>query len=232
MPDSLRPGQVSFDISFKKTAPATPVDEDAPLRIAILGHFSGRADAAGSRPLRVDCDNFDSVCAQFAASLHLPACAQETAEIDLAFKHLDDFHPDQLLTSVPALATLSDLRARLFHPDSTEAAVAELRRIFKTGTPGAPQQESAADMVARLLGRPVTGPSTSAGPRSIVDQLIKQAVAPSTAPPPNPKQASFLATLDSEICARLRRILHIRTFRHSNPPGADSISSSARPAQT
>ena len=104
-----------------------------------------------------------------------------------------------MLKSVPALATLSDLRARLFHPDSTEAAVAELRRIFKTGTPGAPQQESAADMVARLLGRPVTGPSTSAGPRSIVDQLIKQAVAPSTAPPPNPKQASFLATLDSEI---------------------------------
>ena len=75
MPDPIRPGHISFDISFKKTAPPTPVDEDAPLRIAILGHFSGRADAAGSRPLRVDCDNFDSVCAQFAASLHLPACA-------------------------------------------------------------------------------------------------------------------------------------------------------------
>jgi type VI secretion system protein ImpC len=220
MPDPIRPGHVSFDISFKKTAPPTPVDEDAPLRMAILGHFSGRADAAGSRPLRVDCDNFDSVCAQFAASLHLPACAGGTAEIDLAFKHLDDFHPDQLLKSVPALATLSDLRARLLHPGSTEAAVAELRGIFKTGTPasasitpGAPQQESAADMVARLLGRPVTGPSAPAGPKSIVDQLIKQAVAPSTAPPPSPEQASLLATLDSEISARLRRILHHPDFQ-------------------
>jgi len=220
MPDPIRPGHVSFDISFKKTAPPTPVDEDAPLRMAILGHFSGRADAAGSRPLRVDCDNFDSVCAQFAASLHLPACAGGTAEIDLAFKHLDDFHPDQLLKSVPALATLSDLRARLLHPGSTEAAVAELRGIFKTGTPasasitpGAPQQESAADMVARLLGRPVTGPSAPAGPKSIVDQLIKQAVAPSTAPPPSPEQASLLATLDSEISARLRSILHHPDFQ-------------------
>jgi type VI secretion system ImpB/VipA family protein len=143
MPDPIRPGHVSFDISFKKTAPPTPVDEDAPLRMAILGHFSGRADAAGSRPLRVDCDNFDSVCAQFAASLHLPACAGGTAEIDLAFKHLDDFHPDQLLKSVPALATLSDLRARLLHPGSTEAAVAELRGLtaksdFAINTRGPP----------------------------------------------------------------------------------------------
>ena len=77
MPDPIRPGHVSFDISFKKTAPPTPADEDAPLRIAILGHFSGRADAAGSRPLLVDCDNFDSVCAQFAASLHLPPAPRE-----------------------------------------------------------------------------------------------------------------------------------------------------------
>ena len=220
MPDPIRPGHVSFDISFKKTAPPTPADEDAPLRIAILGHFSGRADAAGSRPLLVDCDNFDSVCAQFAASLHLPACAAGTAEIDLAFKHLDDFHPDQLLNSVPALVTLADLRARLLYPASTEAAVAELRGIFKTGMPasasitaGAPQQESASDMVARLLGRPVTGPSAPAGPKSIVDQLIKQAVAPSTAPPPSPDQASLLATLDSEISARLRRILHRSDFQ-------------------
>jgi type VI secretion system protein ImpC len=80
-------------------------------------------------------------------------------------------------------------------------------------TAGAPQQESASDMVARLLGRPVTGPSAPAGPKSIVDQLIKQAVAPFTAPPPSPDQASLLATLDSEISARLRRILHRSDFQ-------------------
>jgi hypothetical protein len=83
MPDPIRPGHVSFDISFsRRSRSPTPADEDAPLRIAILGHFSGRADAAGSRPSLVDAITSRLVCAQFASRPTSPPAPCGTAEID------------------------------------------------------------------------------------------------------------------------------------------------------
>jgi len=219
MPDPIHPGNITFDISFRKSPSPSAVDAAAPLRIAILGSFSGRADADAGRALRVDCDNFGSVCTQFGASLHLPPCSEGTADIDIAFGHLDDFHPDHLLQTVPALKGLADLRARLLNPGTAAAAATELRGIFRGGattTPGMPeasQPESTDDTLARLLGRPASKPSAPAGPKSIVEQLIKQAVSPSIVPAPAPEQSSLLALLDSEIATRLRRILHQPDFQ-------------------
>src|SRR5580704_15265649 len=109
MPDPIRPGSVSFDISFKKARASEPIDEDAPLRIVILGGFSGRTggEANAHRTVRVDCDNFDAACGKFGASVHLPPCAEGTLEIDIPLGKLDDFHPDQLIKNVAPLTNLA-----------------------------------------------------------------------------------------------------------------------------
>lgn len=220
MPPSINPAHVSFNVSFKDARATSPIDPDAPLRIVILGNFSGRADAAGNCARQVDCDNFDAICAQFAASLQLPPCAAGSADIDIAFSHLDDFHPDHLLRKIPALSILVELRTRLLDPGSSSAAVAELRGILTTGTL-APEvsasksasQESTADMVARLLGKPAAEVSAPAGPQSVVDRLIQQAVSSSAVPAADPAGAHSLAALDAELTARLRCILSHPDFQ-------------------
>ena len=223
MPEPIRPGSVSFDISFKKARSSEPVDEDAPLRIVILGGFSARTgDAGACRAVRVDCDNFDAACARFGASLRLPPCAEGTLEIDLSIKKLDDFHPDELLKNVAPLAHLAQLRSRLLSPAGAAAAAEELRGIFggvaalavdplEPATSAA--TESTDDTFARLLGKPKSEPSAPAAPASVVERLLKQAVSTTAAAGPSTEQTQLLSMLDAELAARLRKILHHPDFQ-------------------
>lgn len=228
MPDPIRPGSVSFDISFDRARASEPIDDDAPLRIVILGSFSARTgDEAGPcRAARVDCDNFDAACARFGASLRLPPCAEGTLEIDLPLRTLDDFHPDQLLKNVVPLANLAQLRARLVNPGSAEAAAEEWRGIFARGSaaaaaehaasslePAAAPTESIDDTFARLLGKPTSEAPTPAGPTSIVERLLQQAVSSTVTAAPSAEQAQLLSMLDAELAARLRKILHDPRFQ-------------------
>ncbi len=219
MPDPIRPGNISFDISFKKTAAPEPVDEDAPLRIVVLGNFGGDNGAMGRAPF-VDVDNFDTVCAGFRAALR-------TAEgATLEFHKLDDFHPDRLLKAIPSLAQLVELRGRITNPATAEAAAGELRALLGTNAEAAApaaaapaqQTESTADMLARLLGKSsaATSASTAAAPasaKSIVEQLIAKSAAPAGTPTASPVQTSLLATLDAELSHRLRAVMHDPNFQ-------------------
>ena len=221
MPDPIKPGNITFDISFKKTAPSDAADEDAPLRITVLGGFSG--SNAGGRAAYVDVDNFDAVCATFNAALRI---ADGAGEIELRFQHLDDFHPDRLLQKVPSLTRLVELRARVANPATADSAAAELRDFLggempapsadAAPAPAAAETESPGDLIARLLGKPSTGaPATAApaGAKSLVEQLIAKAVAPTSVPVASPAQTSLLATLDAELSKRLRAVMHHPDFQ-------------------
>ena len=220
MPDPIRPGNISFDIAFKKTAAREPVDEDTPLRIAVLGGFGGNVDDLPSRAIYVDCDNFDTVCAQFGAGLKLP---DSTGEITLRFHSLDDFHPDHLLQKVPSLAKLTGLRARVANPATADAAAAELRDFLgatvetPATAPAPAPTESASDLIARLLGKPATGTPAAAtapaGAKSVVEQIIARSVAPASVPAATPAQTSLLSTLDAELSRRLRAVMHHPEFQ-------------------
>ena len=219
-----RPSNISFDLSFKKAKSSEPIDDEAPLRIAILGSFSGRSgrDDSSLRAIRVDCDTFDTVCAQFGGSLHLPGGIAGKMETDVPFKSLDDLHPDQLLKNVPTLARLADLRARLLNAATANDAAAELRSMFGGGSavPAATTsaeskpEESTAETLARLFEKPVEAPgSKAAAPASVIDRLLKEAVTSTASAAPSPEQAQLLAMLDSELTARLRTLLHHPGFQ-------------------
>ena len=125
--------------------------------------------------LQVDCDNFDSVCARFGASLNVPGAGV------LSFTNLDDFHPDQLLKRVPSLARLVELRSQLRAPGGSESAAAEVQALLggETVAPAPVTGETPAsaespdDMIARLLGRAPTGHIVQKAPDSIVGDLIR-----------------------------------------------------------
>lgn len=95
-------------------------DPDAPLRLLVIGDFSGRGargectDLADRTLHRVDLDRLDGLFAALAPRLPLrPAPGHE---ITLALHERDDLHPDRIYDTTPAFAELRALRARLADP--------------------------------------------------------------------------------------------------------------------
>jgi type VI secretion system protein ImpC len=192
----------------------------APLRIAILGDFGAQTASAENRsagPLPVDCDNFDKVFAQIGVSLDLPPCKEGTPELKLQLRNLEDFHPDKLLPRLDRLAHLTDLRAKLLHPASSQAAAEEIQEILKIGTataeaPPAAATESVEEMLARLLEKPVSEPHQASSPAQLADRLIQQIVG-SNVSSLHPQQSQLVTLVEAELSTCLRAILHHPSFQ-------------------
>jgi type VI secretion system protein ImpC len=79
------------------------LDPERPFRILLAGDFSGRSwqhNPTGQfTPLRIDRDNFDDVLASMKVCLNLHG-------INLSFRELEDFHPDNIYRSAPVFQNL------------------------------------------------------------------------------------------------------------------------------
>ena len=127
----------SFETSerIKLTLKRENGDEaELPLRMLVMGNYQGISD---NTPLRdrtsvnIDKRNFNRVMHEMAPHLkttvpnHLPSASSsdESRELalDIRFRSMDDFHPDNLARQVPSLDHLLRLRALLTdlkrHPD-------------------------------------------------------------------------------------------------------------------
>jgi type VI secretion system protein ImpC len=209
---------MSFQFSFESASGEQR--SLAPLRIAILGDFGAQAASAENRsagPLPVDCDNFDEVFAQIGVTLDLPPCKEGTPDLKLQFRNLEDFHPDKLLPRLHPLAHLADLRTKLLHPASSQAAAKEIQEVLKIGTapaeaPPAAATESVEEMLARLLEKPVSNQHQATSPAQLANRLIQQIVG-SNIPGLHPQQSQFATLLEAELSACLRAILHHPSFQ-------------------
>src|ERR1700704_223004 len=143
------PGRLEFDLGFGR--PGRSRDESEPMRLLVMGDFSGKA-AADRAPLaarptqRVDIDNLDEVMRRLQPRLTMPAG-------EIRFEQVDDFHPDRLY-------------ARL-----------DLFKALRQGRGNPPTAND--DILGRLLGKPsepaAIPPAAAAGG---IDALIRNIVAP------------------------------------------------------
>jgi type VI secretion system protein ImpC len=209
---------MSFDFSFQPASGQRR--SEPPFRIAILGDFAGRTkdpESGLSSPRLVDCDNFDEVLAQIGVELDAPPSKECAWALNLQFRKLEDFHPDQLLNRLEALLKLAELRANLLHPATMEAAAKELQEILKIDrlpAESSPKSsaESTEDMLGRLLGKRPTEPSRTTSPAELANRLIQQIVG-SNVPSAGPLRSQLAALADAELSARLRAILHHPDFQ-------------------
>jgi type VI secretion system protein ImpB len=106
--------------------PATNMDEDVelPLKMVVLGDFTGREDATAledRKVINIDKDNFNQVLAEqkitmtFGVKDKLTPNAQEGDEIpvNLAIQNLKSFTPEQVVQQVPELKSLLEIRDAL-----------------------------------------------------------------------------------------------------------------------
>jgi len=177
------PERLEFDVSFGRRGRAR--DEDEPMRLLVLGNFSGNAaadrPALGNRPTqRVDIDNFDDVLRRVTPRLNMPSG-------EIRFGQMDDFHPDALYTRLDLFKALRQARA---------------------------QPAADASDLGRLLGKPTDRSASPApAPASGLDALIRDIVAPHIVRDGSAQEKSYQAGVDAAIAEQMRSLLHQSAFQ-------------------
>ena len=125
----------SFNSSFQfgNTGSARQLDPQQPMRIVVMGNFSGGSnpDPPAQRKFpRDDIDNFEEVLNSIHPVANVRLGDHPDATIEIAIGELDDFHPDSLYRNVSLFHQLRELRKRLMDPKSFSAAAAELNQAL------------------------------------------------------------------------------------------------------
>jgi len=233
MPKPLSFGR--FEVGL--TAGSQPEDESAesesPMRILILGDFSGqagrqpeRSNIVKRRPIVVDRDNLDQVMAKLAVELHLGGNAGDQG-LSIRFRELEDFHPDRLYQQVGLFQALRDLRSRLSDPSTFTAASEELRgwsaaklqepaksAPVKT-TPASPTPSNPERLLEQILGG-VSPESSRSTPSESRDwqSYLRRVVEPHLAPKIDySKQSQMVSMLYEVISRQMAALLHHSRFQ-------------------
>ena len=110
------------NITYKPATGGAQEDVELPLKILMLGDFTGRADdraVEDRKPINVDKDNFDKVMAaqnleaKVSVKNRLSDEDRGDTHVALKFNTLRDFRPEGLAEQVPELRELLDLRNAL-----------------------------------------------------------------------------------------------------------------------
>ena len=201
-------------------------------RLALLGDFSGRANAglaetgealARRKPVKVDVDTLDDVMARMKLSLALSLDGEE-AVVSVPVAAIDDFHPDQIVDAVPLFASLRDLRRNLASKAGFERAAKQvLSWSGEAPLPPPPRRAAGAAVAtdlrlgdfaklsdfARLTGRPGVAEVADQS----VDALLRRLVGPFVQPARDARQEQLTARVDEALSATMRRILHHPDFQ-------------------
>jgi type VI secretion system protein ImpC len=208
---------------------APPWAAKRPVRIAVLGDFSGGAaagrldtgdDLARRKMIPVEFDNLEDTLARLEVKLALPI-GDGGEGVELAFDELDSFHPDSLYRELPMFKALADLRKRLNNTATFPKAAAEVqawggqgqRRASRSGRrrsrSGAPAADARLSDFARLVGiAPEVRVDTS------VDALLKRIVGPFVQRAADPKRDALVATVDKALSDAMRTVLHQSEFQN------------------
>lgn len=180
--------RMNFEMGFGPQGLA-PKEDDAPMRLLLLGDFSGRAaserPALATRPaLRVDLDELDKVMARLAPRV------LTAGGIEIQPRSLDDFHPDALYAKLEWFGAL---------------------RAARTQSP--PRAGSSESPLAALLGGTPAGAAKTQPQRSGIDALIHNIIAPHIVADTTAETRSYVAAVDCAIAEQMRQLLHDPAFQ-------------------
>lgn len=208
------PGHLQFDFRFSTAADPQPASDDLPMRILMMGNFSGNrhldAGAENRKIMTVDIDNFDDVLSRLKPSLSL-----QEPRLDIEFHCLDDFHPDHLYATLDVFHQLRQLRQSLQNPATFAQAVAQLRQTINLKDAAEPSVEAPPvdgqeAMFERLLGK---APAQQVRPQSSLDRLLGDMIAPHIVEKTDPRQPELLAEVDRATSELMRTLLHHPDFQ-------------------
>jgi type VI secretion system protein ImpC len=212
-----------------KTSAGRPAS-DAPLRIVVMGDFSGRLNRshegpASLKPAFVDRDNFDETIARFGVRLEGIVASSQGESTSISFSRLDDFTPDELYERVDLFAELRALRRQLSNPATFDEAAQKVRSWGAAVEPGSSQSESTAEpnapspfSVEGLFDDALEATQSrsdeqrSRGPLDFA-AMIREIAEPYSLPTAPADQAQLIACVDRATGELMRGILHHPYFQ-------------------
>jgi len=160
----------------------------------VLGDFSGRASRgiktplAGRKPVLVDCDTLDDAMKQLQVGVRIPV---DERNLDLQFRSLDDFHPDQLFQNLDLFTDLRDaLRSQAPRP-----------------APPRRSAEATSDIVTGSLLDQI------AGGVDPLQSFIDKAVSPHLEAKESSSEKEWKSRVEAMAADALRSLLHHRNFQ-------------------
>jgi len=225
------PGRLSFEFHLGRAQPpaSSRRGNDGPLRILVIGDFSGRRGSpdgarrplSGRRLLPVDVDTLETRLRDLAPEVCV--AGEGGAATTIALRGLDDFHPDQLARRIPLLDALRSLRGRLDDPGDRAAAGETLQQLLAASGRGpargpaasgaSASTESDTETLSRLLGVPGARPPPAGRSETAAAGLIRAAVAPHVVAPAPEQVSAYRSALDGFAGDVLRRVLRDPAFR-------------------
>jgi type VI secretion system protein ImpC len=219
--------EFEFEFAQPQTQPVYRATGDGPMRILLLGDFSGRSnrgvlghgDDLAARPtVLVDVDNLDGVLNGYAPRLRLPSDVPEGPVTEIEFRRLDDFHPDHLYDTLGLFKAFREMRLRMTDPATFAEETAALRSGARE-TPATADDTTEDDTatVERLLGRkpadrPQARARTGAGAVGI-ERFIRSVVEPYIVPDTAAQQAHLVAAVDQATAEQMASLLHRPAFQ-------------------
>jgi type VI secretion system ImpB/VipA family protein len=205
------------------------VVDEPPFHVLALGNWSGDADKrdlSARSPIEIDRDNFDEVMERLGTLALLDF--DDGSSIELDFRSLDDFHPDQIFRSVGMFDQLRILRKKLNNSDTFNSAAYEARQLFGltredvAAAPVETAEEPADNLLDAILAKPEGG---AAAPKRKLSgelgSLISDLVRPHIVTVDEQQQSSLVSLVDTATSELMRKILHHRKFprgeRHDEP---------------
>jgi hypothetical protein len=216
--------EVSFGRLDRKPRAVAPGTK---FRLALLGDFSGRANAgtleigeglARRKPIKVDVDNLDSTIERMNLTLTLPFDDDGSA-VEVKIGNIDDFHPDQLVENLELFAQLTTLRRNLGSKAGFDRAAKEVLSWGGEEPLPPPPRNARGTAIAtdrklsdfaRLVGRPALADSAAEG---AVDDLMRRMVGPFIVAARDSRQDQLIARVDEALSAAMRRVLHHPDFQ-------------------
>lgn len=168
------------NIVYRPATEGAQEEVELPLKLLVLGDFTLRDDDTPLdelTPINIDKDNFNDVLAAQAPQLQLqvPDLLQsrrgEVLQLDLRFRHLQDFSPDCLVKQVPQLQTLLQLREALKALKGPLSNIPAFRRRLQDILSDPQSRER---LIAELRHDPAQAPAQADAPQESRAQACSQ----------------------------------------------------------
>jgi type VI secretion system protein ImpC len=198
----------SFDVEAQRQ-PVREVEADAPLRILVMGDFSGLATG---KLLRVDRDNFEKILSDFAPQIELTLGSGQLGYADLAFRSLSDFEPDTIYRQSDLFSALRDHQGQALYAEPEEnQAHAPLKptpeQIQRLTSPGG--------LLDAVIEKSSSSSAAAPAPKRVDEfqSMVERIVAPYSAPAENAQSQRAAAEHQQRLSLLMAHILHDEQFQ-------------------
>jgi len=213
----------------------SPIPEDPPFHILLLGDWSGRntqavsSDLSKSNPIEIDRDNFEDILRKLDVKINLDFRDLGGNVLSINFTEFEDFHPDRIFQRLPLFANFRDIRQRLMNRQTFDDAACEVRS-WLTDTDNEKSSESevqdtvtkaesevsSSNLLDQILGETdenVGVLKSQSAESAELAAFVKKLVKPYLVQTDTVELSNLLMIVDEVISDLMRKILHHPQFQ-------------------